>query len=121
MMPDGQPGRSPNAPVDTVAGPRAGPRPKGDQRERVLGDSGARPSKDGPSVTWGLSGRWTVPLQSRTATMATHFRLQATRKRARIKRAAGYSSAVEGGLLSDSSILRLLGAILVIVAGLKLF
>ncbi len=53
--------------------------------------------------------------------MATHLRLQASRKRARIKRTSGRSSAVEGGLLSDSNILTILGALVVILVSLKLF
>jgi hypothetical protein len=53
--------------------------------------------------------------------MATRLRLQASRKRARIKRAAGYSSGVEGGFLSDSKILTILCALVLIIVILKLF
>ena len=52
--------------------------------------------------------------------MATHLRLQASRKRARIKRTAGYSAAVAGGMSGGFSVLTILGAVVLIIVSLKL-
>ena len=53
--------------------------------------------------------------------MATHLRLQASRKRARIKRTAGYTAAVEGGMTAGFSILTVLSAVVFVIVSLKLF
>ena len=52
--------------------------------------------------------------------MATQLRLRASRKRARIKRTAGCSAAMEGGSMGGYSILTIIGAIVVIIVILKL-
>ena len=103
---------------------RARSRPRterGPQERRTEESQGLVRGRASPLVVRGLTGQWMVRLQSGTAAMATHLRLQASRKRARIKRTAGYSSAVEGGMRAGFSILTIFAVVVVIIVSLKLF